>query len=138
LGAPIENNLSTVPSSIFTIPEISSVGLTEAQALEAFGAVRTGTARFSQVARGQISDNITGHLKLVADPGGRVVGAQIAGEGASELVQVAQMAILGRLAVETFVDESMSFPTLAEAFRIAAVDMLQSADDLSPRAQAAE
>ncbi|HMR07936.1 MAG TPA: Si-specific NAD(P)(+) transhydrogenase [Polyangiaceae bacterium] len=126
LGVPVEHEISAVPTSIFTIPEISSVGLTEAQALEAHGVVRTGHANFAEVARGQISDNVSGHLKLVADSAGRLIGAQIAGEGASELVHVAQMAILGGLHVDTFVDEAMSFPTLAEAFRIAALDMLQS------------
>ncbi len=138
LGVPIEHPVSSVPTSIFTIPEISSIGLTEAQAVTEFGDARTGIARFAEVARGQISDNVRGHLKLVADPADRIVGAQIAGEGASELVHVAQMAILGGLSVETFVDEAMVFPSLAEAFRIAALDLLQSPVRQQARAAAAE
>ncbi len=135
LGVPIEHPASSVPTSIFTIPEISSIGLTEAQAVTEFGDARTGSARFAEVARGQISDNVRGHLKLVADPADRIVGAQIAGESASELIHIAQMATLGRLSIEKFVDEAMVFPSLAEAFRIAALDLLQS--PVRPRAHAA-
>ena len=138
LGLPIEHPVSSVPTSIFTIPEISSIGMTEAETVIEFGYARTGSARFAEVARGQITDSVRGHLKLVADPAGRIVGAQIAGEGASELVHIAQMAILGDLCVDTFVDEAMVFPSLAEAFRVAALDLLQSPVRQQARAAAAE
>jgi NAD(P) transhydrogenase len=66
-----------------------------------------------------------GLLKIVADPSGRrLLGVHIVGEGASELIHVAQMAMIGGLEVEGFVDNIFNFPTLGEAYRVAALDLI--------------
>ena len=84
-----------------------------------------GRARFSELARGQISGDTEGLLKLVADPAtGKVLGAQIIGEGATELIHLAQLAMLGGMTVDTFVDNVFNFPTLAEAYRVAALECI--------------
>jgi NAD(P) transhydrogenase len=70
-------------------------------------------------------------LKLIAAPDGRLLGAQVLGEGATELVHVAQMALVGRLTLEAFVDNVFNFPTLAEAYRVAAIDALAQAARLA-------
>ena len=61
-------------------------------------------------------------LKLVADPKGKLVGAQIVGEGAAELIHVGQMALLGHLDIRVFIENAFNYPTLAEAYKIAALD----------------
>ncbi|MBL8863113.1 MAG: Si-specific NAD(P)(+) transhydrogenase [Planctomycetes bacterium] len=124
LGLPIHAGSELVPSGIYTIPEIASVGLDEAQASKAHGRAFVGRARYEELARAHVNGETEGLLKLVAGPDGRVLGCQVVGEGATALVHVAQMAIVGGLTVEAFVDNVFNFPTLAEAFRVAALDVV--------------
>ena len=113
-----------IPAGIYTIPEMSQIGLTEAEATKKYGGCIVGRAKFEELARGQISAIEDGMLKLVADPGGkRILGVQILGEGACELIHVGQMALLDGAVVDTFVDNIFNFPTLAEAYRVAALDI---------------
>jgi len=114
-----------IPTGIFTIPEISSVGLSEAEATKKFGSCLVGRAKFAELARGQIANAVDGLLKLVAEPGTlRIVGCQILGEGATELIHLAQMAAMNGLDAGMFVEKIFNFPTLAEAYRVAALDIL--------------
>jgi len=112
------------PIGIYTIPEIATVGLDETEALRRHGAIVVGRARFDEVARGQIGGITDGLLKLIADGSGRrLLGAHIVGEGATELIHVAQMALLGGLGIDAFIENIFNFPTLAEAYRVAALDV---------------
>ena len=120
LGPPPE----TVPIGVYTIPEMASVGLSEADVVAREGAALVGRSRFAELARGQINGDCEGLLKLVADPSGtRLLGAQIVGEGATELIHLAQLALIGRLDVDAFVDNIFNFPTLAEGYRVAALEI---------------
>ncbi|HLK37713.1 MAG TPA: Si-specific NAD(P)(+) transhydrogenase [Polyangiaceae bacterium] len=123
LGLDVGDAGALSPLGIYTIPEISSVGLTEDEARRAGGAI-VGRANFAELARGQIGAVEEGLLKLVADARGeRLLGVQVIGEGASELVHIGQLAMMGNLPVDTFVDCNFNFPTLAEAYRVAALDI---------------
>lgn len=114
-----------IPAGIYSIPELSSVGLTEQQAREQYGDVIVGNASFSEVARGQISGNTEGLLKLVTDKNGKkILGVMVAGEGATEVVHIGHMAMLCDADVDMFIESTFNFPTLAEAYRIAALDIL--------------
>jgi NAD(P) transhydrogenase len=122
-GLPLGQPATTIPFAVYTIPEMSSVGLTEADAL-ARGEAITGRARFEDIARGQISATNGGLLKLVADGAGeKVLGVQVVGEGAAELVHLGQMALLTGASVDVFIDNIYNFPTMAEAYRVAALDI---------------
>ncbi len=124
-GLPADAITGMTPIGIYTIPEMGSVGLTEAQAKEKFGGALVGYAKYDELARGQINGDRDGLLKLVATSDAtRILGAHVVGESASELVHVAQMAMIGNLPVETFVEHIFNFPTLAEAYRVAAFDLL--------------
>ena len=124
LGLPAPTSAELVPVGVYAIPELATVGLTEAQATERFGGAVVGRARFGELARGQIAAIEDGLLKLVCDPAGRrLLGVQIVGEGATELVHVGQIAILAGWDVDQFVDNVFNFPTLAEAYRVAAFDV---------------
>ena len=113
-----------IPMGIYTIPEMSSVGLSEQEAIEKFGGAFVGRARFHEIARGQISGMTNGLLKMVADPKGeKLLGVHIVGEGATELVHIGQMGLLHHIAIDRFVENIFNFPTLAEAYRIAALDI---------------
>jgi len=124
-GVDLGTLRDATPVGIYTIPELGSVGITEADAVKRFGAALVGRAPFREVARGQISAAEDGMLKLVAHPEtGLIVGAHAAGESAADLVHIGQMAMLGNMHFEIFIDAIFNFPTYAEAYRIAALDML--------------
>ena len=117
---------SRLPCGVYTIPEIGTVGLDEHEAQRNFGGAIVGRARFEEIARGQINGCQRGILKLIADPGGRrVVGVQIAGDGATELVHIGQLGMAAGLDVDAYVDNVFNFPTMAEAYRIAALDIVK-------------
>jgi NAD(P) transhydrogenase len=125
LGLTHSTPSDRIPIGIFTIPELSAVGLTEEAAQSAHGGAVVGRARLDEVARGQIAGLEGGLLKLVTTPRGELVGAHIVGEGATELIGIAQMAIAAGMHVEALVENIFNFPTLAEAYRIAAIDVLE-------------
>ena len=130
LGLGVTSTSDMIPLGIYTIPEMSSVGLSEQEAKEKHGGAIVGRARFEELARGQIAAISDGFLKLVCDAAGRkLLGVQIVGEGATELVHVGQMALIAGLEVETFVDNIFNFPTLAEAYRVAALDVVRQRPD---------
>ncbi len=130
LGLPTPGNLDTIPSGIYTIPEMSSVGLTEAQAIEKYGDAVVGRAKFEEIARGHVSGVTDGLLKLVSDPEGRrVLGIHIVGESATELIHVGQMAILTKADISVFIDNTFNFPTFAECYRVAALDVVGQVEE---------
>jgi NAD(P) transhydrogenase len=121
-GLELNQATDVVPAGIYTIPEIASVGLTEGEAQKKFGSAVVGRAKFDEIARAHINGQTDGLLKLVVDPAGKIVGAHIVGEDAIELVHVAQMALVAGLTVEALIDSVFNFPTMAEAYRVAAID----------------
>ena len=117
-------NAENIPMGIYTIPEISSVGLSEQETIEKYGGAIVGRARFNEIARGQISGMTNGLLKMVADPKGELLlGVHIVGEGATELIHIGQMGLLNQNRIDSFVENIFNFPTLAEAYRVAALDI---------------
>ena len=114
------------PMGIYAIPEMSQVGLTQDQAVAKHGGCLVGRAPFSEVARGQIAAIQEGLLKLIVAPDGRtLLGAAVVGESAAELVSIAQMALINGNPVDVFVEHTFNFPTMAEAYRVAALDVLR-------------
>lgn len=125
LGIPIGDSLNQVPVGIYTIPEIASIGLDEEQAAARYRGPLVGRARFTEIAKGQITGACNGLLKLIADPSGeRLLGVQIVGENASELIHLGQMALQDGATIDRFIDSIFSFPTFAEGYRVAALDIL--------------
>jgi NAD(P) transhydrogenase len=126
LGLLVGAGKELVPSGIYTIPEIATVGLDETAARQKWGSAVVGRAEFHEIARGQIAGAQDGMLKLVSDPEGRMLaGVQIIGDGATELVHVGQMGLAAGATVDQFVDCVFNFPTLAEAYRVAALDIVK-------------
>lgn len=122
---PVGSMSQMIPTGIYSIPELSSVGLSEAQARSQYGEIRIGVAQFDEIARGQISGCQQGMLKIISDAEGeKVLGVSIVGEGATELIHIGQMALLANSNVDIFVESIFNFPTLAEAYRVAALDII--------------
>ncbi len=125
LNLPIGDAASTIPLGIYTIPEMASIGLDEKSARERYKDPLIGRAKFEEIARAQISGAGYGLLKMVADPEGeRLLGVQVVGDSATELVHLGQLALQGSATIESFIDNIFNFPTYAEAYRIAALDIL--------------
>ncbi len=117
-------NPEKIPMGIYTVPEMSSVGLSEHDAIEKFGGVIVGRSKFNEIARGQISGMTIGLLKMIADrKGEQLLGVHIVGEGATELIHIGQMGLLNNVKIDSFVENIFNFPTLAEAYRVAALDI---------------
>lgn len=116
---------SKVPVGVYAIPEMAAVGLSEDEAKQQNVAIVVGRAAFKDTARGVIAASERGILKLVASADGRrVLGVHVVGEGASELVHLGQLAMLGGLPPDVFIEQAFNFPTMAEAYRIAALDVV--------------
>jgi NAD(P) transhydrogenase len=125
LGIQIGDSSQLIPAGIYGVPELSSVGLTEQQAREQYGDVIVGRASFAEVARGQISGNTGGMLKIVSDPqGDAILGVMLVGESSTEVVHIGHMAMLCHAKVDIFIESTFNFPTLAEAYRIAAIQII--------------
>lgn len=137
LGQPVPAEWPPLPVGIYTLPSLASVGATEEAALRTHGAIRVGRCFFDEVARGHITQERTGFLKLVADAdGGRILGVHAIGGEAPDLVTVGQVAMLGGLGLSDFVDTVFNFPTWSQAYRVAGLAALRD-DALAEGASAA-
>jgi NAD(P) transhydrogenase len=117
---------SLVPTGVYTIPEIACVGLSQAQAAAKKLEVIVGRADFGEVARAHIAGEASGFLSLICERcSARVLGVQALGEGATDLVHLGQAAISAGETAEFFVEQIFNFPTMTEAYRIAAFDVLK-------------
>ncbi|WP_019528945.1 Si-specific NAD(P)(+) transhydrogenase [Dasania marina] len=125
LGIDLGEMTDMIPSGIYAIPELSTVGMNETQAGEGYGDIIVGYARFEEIARGQISGVQDGLLKIISCPKGKkILGVAIVGEGATELIHIGQMALLSNMEVDGLVENIFNFPTLAEAYRVAALHIV--------------
>ena len=126
LGLPPPALTSLVPSGVYTIPEIACVGLSQSEAASKRIDLIVGRADFSEVARAHIAGEPTGFLTLLCERGSaRVLGVQVLGEGATELVHLGQAAIATGATADFFIEQIFNFPTMSEAYRIAAFDILK-------------
>ena len=117
------NQLEFFPYGIYSVPEISMVGATEAELKKRGVAYETGVARFREVARGQILGLRQGLLKLLFSlDDHKLLGVHIVGEGSTELVHIGQAVITLGGTLEYFIDAAFNYPTLAEAYKVAALN----------------
>ena len=107
------------------MPEISSVGPTEQELREKGIRYEVGRASYRETARGPISGDPTGLIKLLFHAETlEVLGAHVIGANATEIISLGQMAINFRARIDYFVDQVFNYPTFAEGFRIAALNGL--------------
>jgi NAD(P) transhydrogenase len=112
-----------LPYGIYTIPEISMIGKTERQLTEEKIPYEVGVAKYDELARGQILGDQTGKLKLLFDPRNlKLLGLHIIGEGATELIHIGQAILNTGATIEYFRDTVFNYPTLAEAYKVAALN----------------
>ena len=113
------------PFGIYTIPEISMVGQNEQQLTASGTPYEVGIARYRETARGQLISDPYGLLKLLFHPDShRLLGVHVIGTGATELVHIGQSIMAAGLPVDYFVETVFNYPTLAEAYKVAAMNGL--------------
>jgi NAD(P) transhydrogenase len=111
------------PYGIYSVPEMSMVGLTEDEARARRIPYECGIARFRETSRGHIMGLESGMMKLLFELGTRkLLGVHILGEGATELVHIGQAVLNLGGTLDYFVENTFNYPTLAEAYKIAALD----------------
>src|SRR5687768_1636215 len=116
---------SILPYGIYTIPEVSTVGLTEEQCKEQKLDYELGRALYRNNGRGQIIGDTKGLIKIVFERQTlKLLGVHIVGENASELLHVGMMVMQFGGTLNAFIDCVFNLPTLSEAYKYAAYDGL--------------
>jgi NAD(P) transhydrogenase len=125
-GFPYKQRLaSQLPMGIYTIPEISAVGENEESCKEKKIPCVVGRAKYANNARGQIIGDTAGLLKLIFRPDNKqLLGVQILGESATELIHLGMAVLESGGAIDTFIELVFNFPTLSELYKYAAYDGL--------------
>jgi NAD(P) transhydrogenase len=112
------------PIGIYTIPEISFCGRTERELTHESIPYEVGIARYRELARGQIVGDSYGMLKLLVHSQTRhILGVHVFGTSATELVHIGQAVMGCGGTVDYLVDTVFNFPTLSEAYKVAALDV---------------
>ena len=112
-----------IPSGIYTLPEISSIGKSERELQEAKVPYEVGRCAFKNLARAQMTDERVGMLKIIFHAQTmRVLGVHCFGDNASEIVHIGQTVMASRDIndVRYFTRTTFNYPTMAEAYRVAA------------------
>jgi NAD(P) transhydrogenase len=123
-GEPANELHDIQPIGIYTVPEISYVGQTEVELTGESVPYEVGIARYRELARGQIVGDSYGMLKLlVSTATRRLLGVHVFGTGATDLVHIGQAVMGCGGTVDYLVDTVFNFPTLSEAYKVAALDV---------------
>ena len=131
-GAHPNNAMSNLPYGIYTIPEMSMVGMTEQQLTAAKTPYEVGVARYAELARGQMVGDETGKLKILFDPQThKILGVHAIGENAAEIIHIGQAVMSLGGALDYFRDSVFNYPTLAEAYKVAALNGLNKVEQQS-------
>ncbi|MCC5816094.1 MAG: Si-specific NAD(P)(+) transhydrogenase [Leptospira sp.] len=127
-GRADQKIIHNIPTGIYTSPEISSLGFTEKELTEQKVPYEVGHAFFKSLARAQITGNTTGMLKILFHRENfSILGIHCFGYQASEIIHIGQ-AIMNQEGsantIKYFVEATFNYPTMAEAYRVAALNGL--------------
>jgi NAD(P) transhydrogenase len=112
-----------LPYGIYTIPEVSLVGQTEQTLTANKTPYEIGIARYAELAKSMMLGDDTGMLKILFDPKTlKVLGVHAIGDRATEIIHIGQAVIAFGGTIEYFRDSVFNYPTLAEAYKVAALD----------------
>ncbi|WP_106249637.1 Si-specific NAD(P)(+) transhydrogenase [Allonocardiopsis opalescens] len=130
-GEPARELAGLQPIGIYTVPEISYCGATEAELTATSVPYEVGISRYRELARGQIAGDTYGMLKLLVSTTDRkLLGVHVFGTGATDLVHIGQAVMGTGGTVDYLVDTVFNYPTLSEAYKVAALDATNKIRDL--------
>src|SRR4051795_11783806 len=120
---PVSTMPELLPTGVYAIPEIAMVGRTEEDLTEAGVPYVVGIARWEELARGLMTGDEDGMLKLLVSSDDRqLLGVHVLGTGAADLVHIGQAVMGGSGGVDFLVSAVFNYPTFAEAYKVAALD----------------
>ncbi len=120
-----ERIAALLPYGIYTIPEVSMVGMTEEEAKKESIDYEVGKARYTDNPRGQIIGNERGMLKLIfAKADKKLLGVHVIGDNASEIVHIGMMTMYFGGTIDAFINSVFNYPTLSDIYKYAAYDGL--------------
>jgi NAD(P) transhydrogenase len=132
-GEPAQAPPEFFPYGIYSVPEISMIGMTEEQVREKKIPYEIGIARFRETSRGHIMGLSSGFMKMIFSiETKRLLGVHIVGEGATELIHIGQAVLNLGGTLDYFVENTFNYPTLAEAYKIAALDAFNRMPRVQP------
>jgi NAD(P) transhydrogenase len=138
LDQPVHGMSELLPFGIYTIPEISYVGRNEEELTEAACPYEAGISRYRELARGQILGDSYGMLKLLVGLEDRkLLGVHVLGTNATEVVHIGQAVMGMGGTVDYLVDTVFNYPTLAESYKVAALDAMNKLQAISTVAASA-
>jgi NAD(P) transhydrogenase len=124
-GEPTAGMTELQPIGIYSIPEVSYVGATEVDLTKDSIPYEVGVSRYRELARGQIAGDSYGMLKLlVSTEDLKLLGVHIFGTNATELVHIGQAVMGCGGTIEYLVDAVINYPTFSEAYKVAALDVM--------------
>jgi NAD(P) transhydrogenase len=122
-GHPDRTDTDLLPYGIYAIPEISMVGRNEEELVKAGVPYAVGIAHYREIARGQLIGDETGTVKLLFHRHTHaLLGVHAIGEGATELIHIGQAVMAYQGKIDYFIDTVFNYPTLAECYKVAALD----------------
>ena len=131
-GEPVHGLTALQPIGIYSIPEISYVGATEVELTKQSVPYEVGVSRYRELARGQIAGDSYGMLKLLVSTDDlKLLGVHIFGSNATEMVHIGQAVMGCEGTVEYLVDAVFNYPTFSEAYKVAALDVMNKVRALS-------
>jgi mercuric reductase len=132
-GSHKKIDLLSVPSAIFTSPQVASVGMTEEQMMKKYGYCSCRTLLMKDVPKALTVNDTKGLIKMAVDPkkNNRIVGVHILASIAADMIHEAVMAVKYRLTVDDIIDTVHVFPTMSEAIKLVATAFKQDVSKLS-------
>ena len=133
-GQPVDSLPALVPTGVYAIPEIGMVGCTEEELTDSSRPYVVGVARWTELARGLMTGDENGLLKLLVCPDERsVLGVHVIGTGGTELVHIGQAVMAqGAGGLDFLVTAVFNYPTFAESYKVAALDAANRIRSMSP------
>jgi len=132
MGGKSALDLRTMPEIVFTDPQVATVGFTEHNAKQRGLKAESRTLPLNQVARALVNSETSGFIKLVAEAqSGQLLGAHIVASEASEMIQVAALAIRNNMTVKHLGEELFPYLTMAEGLKLCALMFYKDISQLS-------
>ncbi|MCL5976224.1 MAG: hypothetical protein M1580_01340 [Candidatus Parvarchaeota archaeon] len=125
-------DLNSVPSAVFTFPEAARVGLTDEEANGKGIRCACRPVLFKDLAKAGIIKDTRGLIKMVINAKTkRILGVEIVGENAADLIHEAVLAVKFKLTIDDIIDTVHMFPTLSEIMKLGALSFYHNVEDLS-------
>ncbi|MGR3913042.1 MAG: Si-specific NAD(P)(+) transhydrogenase [Gammaproteobacteria bacterium] len=122
LGEPVHKPPKYFPYGIYAVPEMSTVGMSEEEVITRKIPYEVGVTPLRETSRGKVMGLNSGMLKTIfSTKTRRLLGVHIVGEGATELIHIGQAVLTLRGTLDYFLENAFNYPTLAEAYKVAAL-----------------